>query len=271
MLYVVATPLGNKRDITLRALDVLKEVDEWVVEDTRQAAKLRDLLELPSKPLTSYYDEVESARTGPILEKLKRGKDLALLCDSGTPVVADPGYNLLGAAHEAGIEVRPVPGPSATVTALSVSGFPSDQFLSLGFFPKKSKAKRDLLLSVQYFQGTVIFFESPRRILETLRLLSNLLGNRLVFLGREMTKKFEEYMRGPVRELIERLEADEPQGEFTVLIHPGEEETVEPEEYLRELLERGLKLSDAAKICARFAQKTRSELYKVGLDVQEEM
>lgn len=269
MLYVVATPLGHSEDITLRALDVLQECDEWVVEDTRRAAKLRDLHELPDRPFNSYYDEVESARTAPLVEKLKRGLDLALLSDSGTPQIEDPGYNLVDAAHEAGVEVCPIPGPSAPAAALSVSGFPSDSFLSLGFLPKKQKPRRDVLLEVRYFQGTVVFFESPRRILDTLRLILNLYGNREVFVGREMTKKFEEYLRGPVREVLNQLEADDPRGEFTVLVHPGEGETVEPEEYLRQLLDKGLKMSDAAKIAAKFSPKTRSELYKIGLDVQD--
>ncbi len=269
MLYVVATPLGNKRDITRRALDVLADCDEWVVEDTREAGKLRDLLDLPKKPMTSYYDEVEAAKTEQIVEKLKRGRDLALLSDAGTPQVADPGYNLLEAVHRADLKVCPIPGPSAPITALSVSGFPSDQFISLGFIPKKSKAKRDVLLSVKYFSGTTIFFESPNRIVATLRLVGNLLGNRLVFLGREMTKKFEEYSRAPINELIERWEEKDPRGEFTVLIHPGPEETVEPEEYLRDLLRKGLKLSDAAKISAKFSSQPKSELYKLGLELQE--
>lgn len=272
LLYVVATPLGHSEDITLRALEVLESCDEWVVEDTRRAAKLRDLHELPDRPFNSYYDEVESARAGGLIGKLERGLDLALISDSGTPQVEDPGYNLVKEAHAAGLEVRPVPGPSAPAAALSVSGFPSDRFLSLGFLAKKQKQRRDSLLEVQYFSGTVIFFESPRRVIASLRLLANLYGNREVFVAREMTKKFEQYLRGPVKEVIDELDVDsgEPRGEFTVLVHPGQGEDVEPEEYLRELLEKGLKMSDAARIAAKFSTRTRSELYKIGLDVQAE-
>jgi len=266
---VVATPLGNSRDVTLRALDVLEAVDEWVVEDTRRAGRLRELLDLPRRPLNSYYDEVEETRTDELIKKLKRGLDLALLSDSGTPLIADPGYNLVRAAHRADIEVRPVPGPSAPIAALSVSGFPSDEFISLGFLPKKSKGKRDRLLEVKYYQGTVIFFESPQRICDTLRLLLNLFGNRTIFVGREMTKKFEQYLRGPLEEILAELEASQPPGEFTALIHPGEVDDVNPEEYLAELLERGLSMSDAARIAAKFSSKPKSELYKLGLELKK--
>ncbi len=269
ILYVVATPLGNSRDITLRAIDVLSETDEWVVEDTRRAGRLRELLDLPQRPLNSYYDEVEEARTDALIKKLKQGLNLALLSDSGTPLVADPGYNLVRAAHEAGLDVRPVPGPSAPIAALSASGFPSDEFISLGFLPKKSKGKRDRLLEVKYYQGTVIFFESPQRICETLRLLLNLFGNRTVFVGREMTKKFEQYLRGSLEEALAELEDSQPRGEFTVLVHPGEEKYVNPEDYLAELLARGLSMSDAARIAAKFSSKPKSELYKLGLELKD--
>ncbi len=269
MLYVVATPLGNSRDITLRALEVLETVDEWVVEDTRRSAKLREIFDLPGKKLNSYYDEVEAQRTGQLIGKLKQGKKLALLSDSGTPVVSDPGYNLVKAAHAEGIQVVPVPGPSAPVAALSISGFPSDKFIFSGFLPKKRKGRRDALLEIKNFSGTGIFFESPRRIFDTLKLLSNLLGNRRVFVALEMTKKFERYYRGPVAEVIEELGAERVKGEITLLVHPGEEAKVEAEEYLEELLEKGLKISDAARIAGKFSDKKRSELYKIGLQIQQ--
>ncbi len=270
MLYVVATPLGNSQDITLRALELLREADEWVVEDTRRTAKLREMFNLPHKPLISYYDEVEEFKTEQLIEKLKQGLTLALVSDSGTPVVSDPGYNLIKTAHEEGIKVLPVPGPTAPVAALSVSGFPSDKFIFCGFLPKKKKARRDSLLEIKYFSGTAIFFESPRRIIDSLKLLLNLLGNRMVFVCAEMTKRFERYYRGPAREVIEQLSDDKIKGEFTVLVHPAEIESIEPEKYLRELLERGLKLSDAARIAGKFSDRSRSELYKLGLEIQSQ-
>ncbi len=271
MLYVVATPLGNMKDITDRAREVLAEADEWVVEDSRRAGKLRDLLGLPKKTLNSYYDEVEEMRVEPLVDKLKRGLDLALVSDAGTPAVSDPGYLLIKRAHEEDIQVRPVPGPCAPVSALSVSGFPSDQFLFVGFLPRKSKALRDKLLEVKFFQGTVICFEAPQRILETLRKIRSFLGERELFIAREMTKKFEEYRSAPCSQLIEYFTENKPQGEFTLLIHPASEKKIDPEDYLRELLEKGLRLSDAAKAAASFSPLPKSELYKKGLEIQEEL
>lgn len=270
-LFVVATPLGNREDITDRALKVLSEVDEWVVEDTRRSSKLAQMYEIAQPPMNSYYDEVEEMRVEPLVNKLEKGKKLALLSDAGTPAISDPGYVLIKRAHEENIKVRPIPGPNAPATALSVSGFPSDKYVFMGFLPRKNKARRDTLLEIKHFSGTVIFFESPRRLIDCLQKIRSFLGNRKIFVAREMTKKFEEYRRGNANELIEYYGENEPRGEFTVLIHPEQEETVDPKKYLRELLEKGLKLSDAAKAAARFAEKSRSDLYKLGLDLQEEM
>ncbi len=270
-LYVVATPLGNREDITQRARKVLEEVDEWVVEDTRRSSKLAQMYGIDPPPMNSYYDEVEEMRVEPLVDKLKRGKKLALLSDAGTPAISDPGYLLVKRAHEENIEVRPTPGPNAPVAALSASGFPSDRYVFMGFLPRKNKARRDTLLEIKNFPGTVIFFESPRRLIDCLQKIRTFLGNREIFVAREMTKKFEEYRRGTTGELIDYYKDNEPRGEFTVLIHPEDEDRVDSREYLRELLEKGLKLSDAAKAAARFSKKSRSELYKVGLDIQEEL
>ncbi len=272
-LYVVATPLGNRKDITERAREVLSEVDEWVVEDTRRSSKLAQMYEISPPPMNSYYDEVEEMRVEPLVRKLKSGKKLALLSDAGTPAISDPGYLLVKRAHEENIEVRPLPGANAPVAALSASGFPSDRYVFMGFLPRKNKARRDTLLEVKNFPGTVIFFESPRRLVDCLQKIRSFLGNRDIFIAREMTKKFEEYRRGTATELIDYYKNNESRGEFTVLVHPqdDEEETVDSRQYLRDLLRKGLKLSDAAKAAAKFSEKTRSELYKVGLDIQEEL
>lgn len=271
MLYVVATPLGNLRDTTLRALDVLEAVDAWVVEDSRRAGRLREEFDLPKKTMIRYYDEVEEQQVEPILDRLRNGEDLALLCDAGTPVVADPGYDLLNAAREAGVEIRPVPGVSAPVTALSVSGFPAHEFLFIGFFPRTEKKRRDRLLAVQHVPGTVIFFETPHRLVPTLKAIRRWLGERLLFLGREMTKRHEEYRRGTADELLDHYEEGDLKGEFTVLIHPAEPPRPDPEEYLRELLSRGLQLKEAARAAARYTSRTRSDLYSIGLELQDEV
>lgn len=270
-LYVVATPLGNMRDVTVRAKDVLSEVDEWVVEDSRRAAKLRDNLGLPKKPMNRYYDENETRQTPELLKTLLSGTDMALLSDAGTPVIADPGYELIHRAREEGVEVKPIPGVSAPIAALSVSGFPANEFLFIGFFPRTPEKRRDKLLEIKYFQGTVVFFEAPHRIEETLKAVRTYLGDRKLFVGREMTKQYEEYRTGSAEELLDELIGDNLKGEFTVLIHPAEEESVNPEDFLEELLRKGMKLSDAARVAGKFSDQTRSDLYQLGLDIQDRL
>ncbi|MFB6226773.1 MAG: 16S rRNA (cytidine(1402)-2'-O)-methyltransferase [bacterium] len=270
-LYVVATPLGNIRDITLRAKDVLSDVDEWIVEDSRRAAKLRDNLGLPKKPMNRYYDENETRRTPELLQKLKQGLEMALVSDAGTPVIADPGYELINRSRSEGIEVHPVPGVSAPVAALSVSGFPASEFLFIGFFPRTQPKRREKLLEVKYYQGTVVFFEAPHRLEETLKTIRTYLGDRQLFVGREMTKQYEQYRTGTADELLDVFQDEQRKGEFTILLHPAEEESVEPEQFLEELLKKGMKLSEAAKIAGTFSDRKRSDLYQVGLDVQDKL
>lgn len=270
-LFVVATPVGNLGDITDRAKTVLNEVDEWIVEDTRRTAKLRDQLGLSKKPMTSYYDENETRRIPELIDKLERGLELALVTDAGTPVISDPGHEIVYEAREQGFEVVPVPGVSAPVAALSVSGFPADEFLYIGYFPRTSEKRRDKLLEIKNLPVTVVLFEAPHRIEETLKAIRTYLGERLLFVGREMTKQHEEYLTGTADELLDRFDEDNKKGEFTLLVHPGEGENPDPEEYLEELLARGMKMSNAARIAAQYSDRNRSELYKVGLDIQDEM
>ncbi len=268
-LYVVATPIGNLGDITARAEDILSGVDEWIVEDTRRAAKLRDGLGLPNKPLNQYYDQNETRQTPELVDKLESGLDLALMCDAGTPLISDPGFELVREARNRDIEVLPVPGVNSAVTALSVSGFPVSEFLFIGYFPRTSEKRRDKLLEIKHFPGTVVFFEAPHRIRDCLKTVRTYLGDRKLFLAREMTKKHEEYLTGTADELLDRIEGESEKGEFTVLVHPGKGEDLDPEKYLEELLARGMKLSKAARITATYSERTRSDLYRVGLGLQE--
>lgn len=265
-LWVVATPLGNLGDITERAKRVLSDVDHWVVEDTRRSGRLREQLDLPKRPMTSYYDEVEQIRVDPLFRKLRAGEELALISDAGTPALHDPGQLLVDRCHEEEIPVRPVPGPSAPTAALSVSGFPAEPFLFQGYFPRKQKARRDLLLKLKHFPGSVVIFESPNRILDALAVMERYLGDRRVFVAREMTKQHEEYLRGPIREIRETLDGGEVRGEFTLVLEPGTEDEVDPEEYLKELLERGIQLKEAARAAAYFSEESRSDLYQKGLE-----
>lgn len=268
-LYVVATPLGNMGDVTERAKEILEEVDEWIVEDSRRSAKLRDQLGLPKKPMNRYYDENETRRTPELIEKLEQGVDMALMSDAGTPVIADPGYELITHARERGLDVRPVPGVSAPIAALSVSGFPANEFLFLGFFPRTPEKRRDKLLEIENLGRTVIFFEAPHRIRETLKAVRSFLGDRKLFVAREMTKQYEEYRTGGADDLLEELDEETEKGEFTVIVHPGEGETVDAESYLEELIRKGMKLSDAARMAAEYSEETRSDLYQTGLDIQD--
>lgn len=270
-LYVVATPVGNLGDITVRAKEVLAEVDEWIVEDSRRSAKLRNELNLPDKPMNQYYDENETRRTPKLIETLESGIDMALMTDAGTPVISDPGYELVTRAREKDLDVKPVPGVSAPVAALSVSGFPADEFMFAGFMPRSNEKRRDKLLEIKNLTLTVIFFEAPHRIRETLKAIRTYLGDRKVFMGREMTKQYEEYVTGTAEDLLEDLDDDTEQGEFTILIHPAEDDHVVPEDYLEELLSKGMKLSDAARITAHYSSETRSDLYQTGLDIQDDL
>jgi len=217
LLYIVATPIGNLEDITLRALRILKEVDLIVCEDTRHSKILLNKYEI-EKPLLSYHSHSRISKINKIIEELKKGKDVALVSDAGTPGISDPGYAVVTAALEEGIEVSPVPGTSAFLTALMVSGFPINQFVYLGFLPVK-KGRQTLFFNLKEEKRTVVFYESPYRILKTLGEIKEYLGeNREIVLARELTKKFEEFKRGTVKEVYTEMETQKPKGEFVVIL-----------------------------------------------------
>jgi 16S rRNA (cytidine1402-2'-O)-methyltransferase len=222
MLYIVATPIGNLEDITLRALRVLREVDIVLCEDTRQTKKLLARYDI-SKETLSYHAQSAAAKEERIVALLKAGKDLALVSDAGTPTISDPGARMVHRARQAGIEIIAVPGPSAGTAALSISGFPASDFLFLGFLPNK-KGRAKLFEEIAASRRTVIFYESPHRILKTLRTLNdNLTINRKVVVGRELTKMYEEVLTGSAMDIVELLE-DNPEkvrGEFVVLVSPA--------------------------------------------------
>ncbi|MFN7141561.1 MAG: 16S rRNA (cytidine(1402)-2'-O)-methyltransferase [Limisphaerales bacterium] len=216
-LYLVATPIGNLEDITLRALRVLKECDVVAAEDTRHSGQLLKHFEI-SKPLLSYFQFNEAKRSEEILERLKRGEKVALVTDAGSPGISDPGERVVKAAVQAGLRVESVPGPSALVTALTASGLPTDEFHFVGFLPHKSGQRRNKLESLKSTPGTLIFYESPYRIEKLLVELNDIYPQRPVVLARELTKKFEEYLRGTPNELLEVLKKRSLKGEFVVLV-----------------------------------------------------
>ena len=225
-LYLVATPIGNLGDISFRAVEVLKSVDLIACEDTRHSKILLDHYGI-KKPLISYFDFSERKRAPELVEKIKNGVKVALISDAGTPGIADPGYHLVSQALGAGIKVEPVPGPSAFLTALMVSGLPTDRFMFEGFFPVKAGQKRKKLLSLKGEKRTVIFYESPHRILKTLALIQEVLGDIQIVLAREMTKKFEEVLRQRASETIDALSKRRVRGEWVILFNLSEDRSRE--------------------------------------------
>ena len=217
LLYVVSTPIGNREDITLRALRILGEVDLVAAEDTRNTGLLLKYHQL-QKPLTSYFEGNESKKKEFLLTQLKEGRRIALVSDAGTPGVSDPGFRLIQAAIQNGIPVVPVPGPSAVITALSVSGLPTDAFYFKGFLPHKSKKRTDLLQLLEDVKETLIFYESPHRISETLKDILEFLGDREMALTRELTKVYEEIFRGKVSEIQKQIGERKLKGEITLVI-----------------------------------------------------
>jgi 16S rRNA (cytidine1402-2'-O)-methyltransferase len=195
-LYVVATPIGNLEDITLRAIRILKEVRLIAAEDTRRTRILLDKYEI-STPLTSLYDQNEAKKSGLLIARLLKGEDVAYVSDAGTPGISDPGYILVREAVSRGIRVAPIPGASALIAALSVSGLPMDSFVFLGFLPSKSMRRRKLLTSLREDERTLIFYESPHRLLASLKDIAAVLGDREMVVSREMTKIHEKFLRGP--------------------------------------------------------------------------
>jgi 16S rRNA (cytidine1402-2'-O)-methyltransferase len=216
-LYIVSTPIGNMEDITLRALRILKEVDLIAAEDTRRTGLLLKHFGIQAS-LTSYFEGNELRKRDFILTKLKEGKKVALVSDAGTPGISDPGFRLIRLAIESQLPIVPIPGPSAVITALSVSGLPTDAFLFKGFLSHKSKKRRDLLKELEPVRETLIFYESPHRISETLRDVLEILGDREIVLTRELTKVHEEIIRGKVSEILDQIEARRLKGEITLVI-----------------------------------------------------
>jgi len=218
-LFVVATPIGNLEDITGRALRVLREASIIAAEDTRRTAHLLARYAITT-PTTSLHEHNEANKTGSLVARLERGESIALVSDAGTPTISDPGQGLIKAAIDAGIRVEPVPGPNAAIAALAVSGLPIDSFSFLGFPPTRSKARSEWFTRLRAVGGTIVFFEAPHRIRQTLDELRREVGDCQVAVCRELTKIHEELVRGPITEVLGKLES--PLGEFTVVALIGQ-------------------------------------------------
>ncbi|MBU0502575.1 MAG: 16S rRNA (cytidine(1402)-2'-O)-methyltransferase [Candidatus Margulisbacteria bacterium] len=216
-LFVVATPIGNLEDITLRALRILGEVELILAEDTRQTKKLLNKYEIKT-PLSSYHKFNIKSKTEYLVDQIKQGKIMALVSYSGMPAISDPGYELIRESAAQGIQVEVIPGPSASLTALVASGLPTDEFIFKGFLPKKPGKRRKALEKLQNFAGSIIIYESPYRVVKTLGDIEQVLGSRQVAVCRELTKKFEEIIRGKVGDIIERLKDKKVKGEVVLVV-----------------------------------------------------
>lgn len=264
-LYIIATPIGNLEDITYRAVRVLGEADLIACEDTRQTRKLLDRYGI-SKPLTSYHEHNEGERSDELIAELEGGKNIALVSDAGTPLIADPGYRLVQKARTKGIAVSPIPGPSAMIAALSASGLPTDAFEFHGFMAPKKTQRRRLLEEIKNSESTQVFYEAPHRIVETLEDIAEILSDRPVVVARELTKVHEEFLCGTAAEIRSVFESRNGiKGEFTVMIGKGTGRAVDDrpvEEAVAELMAQGVSRMDAYKRVARERGLSKRDVYK---------
>ncbi len=273
-LYLVATPIGHLEDITLRALRVLKEVDLIACEDTRQTRKLLTHYSI-RKPLVSYHQHNEMTRAAQLVIDLEQGAQVALVSDAGMPLISDPGHHLLALCRRHHIPVVPVPGPTALVAALAASGLPTESFLFRGFLPAKASERRRALIELAALgrqTGTLVFYESPHRLLDALADLAAILGNRQAVVAREVTKLHEEFLRGTLQEVRVHFEAHAPRGEITLLVAPQEESAAHtsaavanlplPARVEQIMQEQKLDSKAALKQAARERGITKREAYK---------
>lgn len=272
-LYIVATPIGNLEDMTFRAVRILKEADLIAAEDTRHSRKLLTHFGI-AKPLTSYFDHNKQLKGAMILDKLRQGLSVALVSDAGTPCISDPGYQLVCDALRSGIPVVPIPGACAAVTALSASGLPTDSFAFEGFLPSRKGKRREKISSLRQERRVLIFYESSNRLVDTLADLRELLGDRTMVVAREVTKMFEEFLRGSVSDIVNELEDKTVRGELVLMVAPsaGTEEPGADE--MTGLLEKyicseGLSVKDAVKRVALETGQPRSRVYETALLIRK--
>jgi len=272
ILYLIATPIGNLEDISARALKTLREVTLILAEDTRHTGKLLAHYGIKT-PLSSYYEHNKIIKLPEILARLQGG-DLALVSDAGTPLLNDPGYELVRSVLTAGHDVSPIPGPSAPLSALIVSGLPADAFLYLGYLPRKDSDRRQKIKEITELPYTIIFLEAPHRLLTTLSALSTELGDRQIAVARELTKLYEEVQRGTISEMVEHFKEHKPRGEFTLVIdgfHP-DIETWSIDELKREIEARMMINQPATTAAKEISIKSgwpRRKVYNLIIEYQQ--
>lgn len=272
-LYLVATPIGNLDDITIRALNVLKEVDLIAAEDTRHTLGLLNHFEI-SKPLISYYKQTEKARSEILIEKLKEGKNIAVVSDAGTPGISDPGEEIVKVAIENNIEIVPIPGACALINALIASGLSTREFLFVGFLSAVKKEKKEKLEEIKYETRTLILYEAPHKLKGTLELILEVLGDRKIVLARELTKIHEEFIRDNVSSILNRI--DDIKGEFVILIEGSsiskkdiESDNINSlslEEHYNMYENQGLSKKEIIKKIAKDRNVNKNEIYQYFID-----
>lgn len=273
VLYVCPTPIGNLEDITIRALNVLKTVDLVAAEDTRHTIKLLNHYGI-KKPLTSYHEHNKKEK-GPILiERLLNGENIAIVSDAGMPGISDPGEDLIRLSIENGIDVVPLPGATAFVLALVVSGFSTEKFVFHGFLPSNRKERLASLKDLEYERRTIILYEAPHRLLECLKDIEDVLGNRDISISRELTKKFEETFRGTISEAYEKFKRQNIRGEFVIVIrgsceveekNPWEDMSIK--EHIKFYISQGFTKKEAVKKVALDRDMPKREIYKDSIDI----
>lgn len=274
ILYIVATPIGNLEDMTFRAIATLREVDCIAAEDTRHTGKLLQHFQIAT-PQISYHDHNRNSRLPEMLDRLQRGQSIALVSDAGMPGVSDPGYELVRECAEASISIVPIPGACAAIAALSCSGLPTDRFIFEGFLPTKAQERRDRLEFLKSETRTLIFYEAPHRLRQTLADFGEWFGaERRIVLAREITKRFEEFWRGTMQDAIADYTTREPQGEFTLVV-AGAELTTQPlsEDAIRAeliaMLQQGLSRSQASRQLAQQTDLPRRHIYQLALAIPD--
>jgi 16S rRNA (cytidine1402-2'-O)-methyltransferase len=268
ILYIVATPIGNLEDVTYRAVRILKEVHLIAAEDTRRTAKLLRAYAIET-PVTSLYDQNERRKSMYLINKLKTGLNVAYVSDAGTPGISDPGYELIRQAILHDIRIIPVPGVSAVITALSVSGLPTDAFVFYGFLPSRARQRKTFLTSIEDEEKTLVFYESPKRLVSTLQDMENVFGDRNSVVLRELTKVFEEIFRGTISHVIGALEGRVIRGEVTLIVAGRDKITTGyPDDEIRDRLEKLLKETKLSRrdVIGKLAQEleiSRTRIYRV--------
>jgi len=272
-LYIVATPIGNLGDVSERAIEVLKQADLIAAEDTRHSKTLLERFAIKTK-VKAYHEHNEEQFTSKLIQQIVDGESIALISDAGTPLINDPGYKLVTAAHDNGIKVVPVPGPSAIITALSACGLPTNKFIFEGYLPAKKEARKKCLKELVSESRTLIFYEAPHRIRDSIQDMHDVFGSeRRVTIARELTKQYEQIVRDNLSVINEKLISEEikHKGEFAVIVEGAQEISITDKEVLRinQILSEKLSPKDAAGLTAKISGKKKNEVYQMVLEASE--